>query len=335
MTKDITTLGDLEKALSQLDVKNLEAFVHDILMISGRFNEISMNANLRGYQIDVLASEKKPKAGLTPRQWMIEIKRAKLLGVDYIQTILHKWNTLKEALPDMQCLIVSTGQPSSIALSLATANNIEIWGLRELAAFADRKVVKTHFEQSVIGKREEERRLPDKSDAFVKAMGDLQPGNADAIKFQRLSADILEYLFCPPLEPPKYEYEDAERRNRRDMIFDNSASEGFWKSLKEVYHAHYIVVDAKNYAEPLSKRPIIDIAHYLKHYGCGLFGMLISRSGVEKAGEHAIKEQWIGNNKMIVVMSDDDIKEMLEIKKNDGRPEEIIRKKIAEFRMLM
>jgi len=89
----------------------------------------------------------------------------------------------------------------------------------------------------------------------------------------------------------------------------------------------------KNYEEPLDKRPVLDIAHYLKPYGCGLFGILVSRRGASDACLHAIREQWIGAQKMIVVISDEQLLEMLRIKGEAGAPEEIIRASIATFRM--
>ncbi|MFT3768466.1 MAG: hypothetical protein QM820_23710 [Minicystis sp.] len=77
----------------------------------------------------------------------------------------------------------------------------------------------------------------------------------------------------------------------------------------------------------------MDIAHYLKHYGCGLFGILVTRLGAGQPGLHAIKEQWIASKKMIVVLKDDDMRAMLDQKARGGEPEEIIRKKVGEFRM--
>jgi hypothetical protein len=89
----------------------------------------------------------------------------------------------------------------------------------------------------------------------------------------------------------------------------------------------------KKLLRAIDKQPVLDIAHYLKPYGCGLFGIFMTRNGPSPAADHAIREQWIGAQKMIVVLSDSDVEEMLTIKGSGGRPEELIRKKIADFRM--
>jgi hypothetical protein len=64
-----------------------------------------------------------------------------------------------------------------------------------------------------------------------------------------------------------------------------------------------------------------------------LFGVLLSRRGPGDAARHAIGEHWIGDRKLIVVLSDDDAFEMIRMKAEGGRPEEILRGHIAEFRM--
>ena len=117
------------------------------------------------------------------------------------------------------------------------------------------------------------------------------------------------------------------------MIFENSAVDGFWSQIRNTYSAHYVVADAKNYGAPLKKQPVLDIAHYLKPYGCGLFGLLVSRKGAGLSALHAIREQWIGGQKLIVVLSDSELEEMINIKADGGKPEEVIRKAIADFRM--
>lgn len=65
--------------------------------------------------------------------------------------------------------------------------------------------------------------------------------------------------------------------------------------------------------------------------GCSLLSF--PEKGYGPAGEHAAKEQWIGNQKMIVSLSDEDLLKMLDLKKENLAPEEIINKYISDFRM--
>ena len=74
----------------------------------------------------------------------------------------------------------------------------------------------------------------------------------------------------------------------------------------------------------------------LKSHGAGLFGLIISRVGGDASGcEHTLREQWLVHRKLILVLDDEDMKEML-IAKSDGRaPEEILGQKIEHFRLSM
>jgi hypothetical protein len=66
--------------------------------------------------------------------------------------------------------------------------------------------------------------------------------------YERLCADVLEFLFCPPLGKPRLQVATRERHNRRDFILRNYKPHEFWGYVRSTYEAHYIVVDAKNSA---------------------------------------------------------------------------------------
>ena len=146
----------------------------------------------------------------------------------------------------------------------------------------------------------------------------------------------MEYLFTPPLVKPIPELSDKVLANRRDFILPNYAEKGFWAFMRERYTADYIVVDAKNYRGKVKKNEILQIANYLKPHGAGLFGIIVCRNGGDSAGcEHTIREQWLVNKKLILVLADEDIEKML-INKLDGNPpEDLISRKIEQFRLSM
>jgi hypothetical protein len=89
-----------------------------------------------------------------------------------------------------------------------------------------------------------------------------RPGKNDWIEYQRLVGQILERLFCPPLLPPLSESADNPGINRRDFILPNYADGGFWRFLRDLYRADYIVVDAKNYTSSVGKNQVLQIANW-------------------------------------------------------------------------
>lgn len=68
----------------------------------------------------------------------------------------------------------------------------------------------------------------------------------------------------------------------------------------------------------------------------GFWAFMREKYGADSAGcEHMLREQWLISQKMILVLNDDDVIEML-MAKSDGRlPEDVLGRKIEQFRLSM
>ncbi len=174
---------------------------------------------------------------------------------------------------------------------------------------------------------------PSRSALLASALGELTCGKPTWSRYQRTCADILEHLFCPPLERPLYESANETKTNRRDIVLPNYSSEGFWKFMRDEYRAHHVVVDAKNYCNKITKTSVLQLANYLNDHGAGLFGLILIRSGEAASASITRREQWIVHRKMIVVLDDVDLGQMLTNKDTGLSPETVIRQKIEDFRL--
>lgn len=171
------------------------------------------------------------------------------------------------------------------------------------------------------------------AEIFLQMLEDIQPGKSTWVRYQKLAGDILEFLFCPELAKPIPELSNQTRTNRRDFIFPNYAINGYWYSLRVHYAAHFVVVDAKNYKGKIGKTEVLQIANYLSDHGAGLFGLIISRNGSKRDAEITQREQWAIYRKMIVILDDADLKQMLAVRSSNGEPADLIRQKIEDFRL--
>ena len=140
-------------------------------------------------------------------------------------------------------------------------------------------------------------------------------------------------LFCPPLDPVSEQSSDGYNANRRDFIVPNYSSKGYWLYLRDRYQAEFIVVDAKNLDGHVKKDDILQVAHYLKQGGAGLFGIIFSRHGIDEKAEIHLRDVWLQERKMIVILDDDDVEQMLLNKQGGNDPCRIIIEKIQEFRL--
>lgn len=220
---------------------------------------------------------------------------------------------------------------SKMRQEIEARTNVTVWDLTDLILFAGEARMREILARYSSLLESESRVIS--ASLLLDRLTSLSPGTADALSFQEWVKDILSYLFVPPLGLPFWESRDEAGRNRRDLIFPNSTHEGYWRVLSMDYRAPYVTVDAKNHKDPIGKEAILQMSHYLKPYGLGLFGIIVSRNGLSEAGRHAQREHWIGQSKMIVSLTVENIGDMAELKDKGGTPESIIEGLITDFRL--
>lgn len=216
------------------------------------------------------------------------------------------------------------------------AAGIELWDRDYLAArfrqqIADAEVTPYLLLLRAVGAKAQSRT----ADVLLERLAKCTPGKPDWVIYQHLIRDIFELLFTPPLDKPRVEFSNETRTNRPDMIMPNHATAGFWRYAREAYHADFVVVDAKNYVARFAKAQVLQIANYLKPHGAGMFAIIVSRLGADKGAMVTLREQWASQGKMILVVTDTDIRSMLTSYAANGRPEQIISDLITEFRLSM
>lgn len=103
--------------------------------------------------------------------------------------------------------------------------------------------------------------------------------------------------------------------------------------VRNTYEAHFVVVDAKNYSGPVKKRAVIDIGNYLTKHGTGLFGILVTRNSSDRGADITRREQWFMHQKLIIIINDDDLRQMWTMAENGDDPAQHILQKIEDFRI--
>lgn len=168
---------------------------------------------------------------------------------------------------------------------------------------------------------------------FIGQLKSIAPGKQEWRQYQRLCREIFDHLFSPPLNKSLWENENAAGVNRRDIIMPNYSTEGFWYYLRQMYRADHIVIDAKNHTEPIGKDELLQVANYLSAHGTGLFGIILTRADDDKSAQYIRREQWITYNRLIIVLNDADLAQMLSLRAGGEPPEVLIQQKIEDFRL--
>lgn len=276
---------------------------------------------------------------------LCEIKISTTFTTSRIDNIIRSLKNNEEiyskVYKNVTSILIFPGEISEKNMETLKNNHIEVWDRAYIKENFKKEILEidnpyfnklfclfdTQLEDSCVNKYDNE------IDKKIEELKNCESGIKNWGNYQKLIGEILELLFYPSLERTIVEKYDFLKSNRRDFIMPNYAKEGFWSFARENYKADFIVIDAKNSSKGVNKQDILQVANYLKGYGMGLFGIIIGRKYNENRIKATLIEQWAIQNKMIVVLNDNDIEQMLIEKKNNGQPELIVRQKIEDFRI--
>ena len=309
-------------------------FLKRVLDASPNYSNVVAEQRLgKRYRADLTATRKSHDRS---ESLLIELKGWSFFREKQVDSAIIQIDQYRTVAPFDTAAIVFPGRISKDDQDTLEAANIEVWDLDYVASTFATEIAELPFS----GFKQLYTMIPESDsdkvwEILLNRVHDCTPGKDDWVEFQRVIKDIFEYLFTPPLGPPLWEHSDLLKINRRDIIFPNYAYEGFWKFLRESYYADYIVVDAKNFKRKIKKTHVLQMGNYLKPYGAGMFGIIVCRQGGDAGCLATIREQWSASRKLIVLLTDRDVRNMLTAAGSGGKPEDVVGQAIQDFRLSM
>ena len=229
---------------------------------------------------------------------------------------------------------------ASKAFLKSTTPNISVWEghelIRKLYSYPD--LVEKYFPIKPIS-RVEPIKLIDKEleeiQSFIKRLDKCPEGKEGWKQYEDICLDILNYLFVPPLGEPKIQSRRESGIDIRDAIYPNRNSNENWKFIRDDYDAKYIVFEFKNYSDDgseIDKHVLLQVDDYLKKT-IGRFGIICSKKQPNKSGLEKRKDVFIENNKLILFVSNENMKEMLLRKHKKLDPSDVLIDLIDDFNL--
>lgn len=145
---------------------------------------------------------------------------------------------------------------------------------------------------------------------------------------------IFNYLFFDELgdgQPQSRTEPENEGLEIRDIIFANRANSGFWKDLKEKYRVSEVIVDAKN-TNDTTRDDLRQLYCYLKP-ALGFWGFIVCRtqpSSTLRAFNRTLYQNF-SQKRGLLILSDDDLRRMVEIKRRGNNPSDYLQELMSEF----
>lgn len=151
-------------------------------------------------------------------------------------------------------------------------------------------------------------------------------GDNDWREYEEICAGIVDYLFGSSF---RNYARIVQARNEngldiKDLVLPNRSSNPFWQEVRIDYAARNIVFEFKNYCDPIGKNQLVQISNYLKKKTYGRFAIVFTRKGLSKNGKEEQKELLRHDDKMVIVLNDEELKDLIRVKNSGESPEKIL-----------
>jgi hypothetical protein len=235
-------------------------------------------------------------------------------------------------------LIVSMLLPQALKHELAQRENISVWDgsyLNELLEL--HPDIRRDF-QILLDAQAATRRgvgqdvpLEPRAQELITRLESLPPGRDHWRDFEELCVEILTYALFPQLGVPVVQSRSEDGLDIRDAVFPISAPDSFWDEIKQTCSSRFVVAEFKNYTESISQREVESIQQYLYIKARRMFGVLCTRKQPAESAMLARRRAWVESDKLIVICSDDELKDLIRARSYGERPTDVFDAQLQEF----
>ncbi len=166
----------------------------------------------------------------------------------------------------------------------------------------------------------------------IKQLPTGKENNAD-MKYEKAIGELFPSLLYPYLDFAEEQARTDSGVSIRDLVFYNSRRHEFLKEIMDDYDSRQLTFEMKNVAEV--KREHVDQINRYLHDSLGRFGVIVTRNPLKKSRLKQTIDLWSGQRKAVVVLTDADIEQMVEVFESKQRhPIDILIRSYAQFRRL-
>lgn len=263
--------------------------------------------------------------------WAFELKhppksRVSVLDMHRLQKVLTSGQTAA----DVMC-VVTSGDLTSVGQHLsAETPTIRVWDRYVLNSIIIQspEVLEPYFGECADAIRqftvEQAAATPSRYEEFKTRLQRCTPGKESWREYEDIGTDLWQYLFSHALGQTKRQSQTIDGLQRRDVVFRNQRASRFWQRIAGRFGADFIIVDFKNYTDPVGSDVVFDVEKYANRH-LGHFIVVVCRKGSSKSAEEAQVRCLQGDrDTAILVVNDRQMLEMVERKERNEVPEDLL-----------
>jgi hypothetical protein len=156
-------------------------------------------------------------------------------------------------------------------------------------------------------------------------------GALSPVDYELLCQEVMTFLFDPHLYGFERQARTSDGANRYDFICRIKSGDPFWDSLRADFRTRFILFECKNYDEPITADQIYSTERYLFTSALRTVCFLIARKGADDGCKRAAQGALRESGKLILLLSNEDLVEMLKLKEETGGPTSYLDEKIWQF----
>ena len=169
------------------------------------------------------------------------------------------------------------------------------------------------FEKRPSGKNEK---------TWEERLNEIQPGKKDSKEYEKICTEILKNVLGEYLTLWSEQKPSNGGLHRFDMCckIKNGVNQDFFNIIQNYYNTKYIVFEFKNYEEQITQKEIYMTEKYLYKKALRSVAIIVSRKGANENALSAARGCLRESGKLILCLSDDNLKELIRIKEKDETP---------------
>jgi hypothetical protein len=170
----------------------------------------------------------------------------------------------------------------------------------------------------------EEPLQPNAGAEICKSLRQIPTGQPGWQEFERQCRGALVFLFGNHFGAWSEQSETEDGLQRRDFLASLRPKNDFWTSLAHDFRCRYVVFEFKNYAKQISQGQIYSTEKYLYTTALRSVAVIIARNGADTGALRAAGGALRESGKLILILSLDDLCEMLSARDNADDPELVL-----------
>lgn len=319
------------------DAPTFEALCLEILRLEGV--ELKRDLGVTDNGIDAVGTVylREPAGFRRAEQWAFHFTHAASDDRGSVSAIRHLETAVDgdATSPAVICLMTS-GDVTSIGKHVARRNErVRVWDrpILNLLIHQHLEAIAPFFPQyaDAINRLEAvddaamqiEPGTPSRQPEFTAALKNVPPGKRHFRPYEAIGTEVWNYVFSPVLQQWEPPVGTRDKVQRRDVLFKNHRSTPFWRRMGDRFDADFIIVDFKNYKDPVDGGVIAEVSKYANN-AIGRLVIVVSRRGADDGVPAAQIRTFRDDRTVVVVVSDKQLLEMVARKERGVPPEDVL-----------